>query len=306
MLDKNVLIHLISRYNGVRVRLNTTLRTLLRLTRPPYLLLEGLACLLFIVTFQGGLGNPVLTSAAILTVLFTGAGSAAINDYFDRESDMLTHVKRPIPSGEISPERTAQFAAVTFVAGLGISLTINSLAFVIVILNVVLFILYPRIFKRLSGFASNLLMGYLGATVVLFAGAIVFTTINIASLSFVGMIAAAVIAFNVLKDVLTLRGDVKIGYPTLAARHGVRAAATIGSAFILITIATAPLPYLTGTVGAGYLFPIAIAACIALYTAVSLLRRPDVENVQKQLLTFLMCWIAVPVALILNVLLQQL
>ncbi|MGZ4911172.1 MAG: UbiA family prenyltransferase, partial [Halobacteriota archaeon] len=282
---------------------NTALRPLIRLTRPPYLLLEGFTSLLFLITFQGSLRDLPLTVTAILAVLLIGAGSAAVNDYFDRESDMLTHSERPIPSGEISPARTALFAAVMFVAGLGVSLTINPLAFGIVALNVVLFILYPRVFKRLSGFMSNLLMGYLGATVVLFAGAVVFQTINVASLSFVGMIAAAVIAFNVLKDILTLRGDVKIGYPTLAARRGIRIAATVGSAFILLTIAMAPLPYLTGTVNAAYLFPIAIAACVVLFVALSLLREPNRKNVQKQLVTFLMCWIAVPIALLANVLL---
>ncbi|MGZ4920083.1 MAG: UbiA family prenyltransferase, partial [Halobacteriota archaeon] len=282
---------------------NTALRPLIRLTRPPYLLLEGFTSLLFLITFQGSLRDLPLTVTAILAVLLIGAGSAAVNDYFDRESDMLTHLERPIPSGEITPAHTAQFAAVTFIGGLGVSLMINPFAFAIAALNVVLFILYPRVFKRLSGFASNLLMGYLGATVALFAGAVVFNAINVASLSFVGMIAAAVIAFNVLKDILTLPGDVKVGYPTLAARHGIRIAATIGSVFILLTIAAAPIPYLTGTVNAAYLFPIALAACIVLITALSLLKKPDINNVRRQLVTFLMCWIAVPIALIVNVLL---
>ncbi len=240
---------------------------------------------------------------AILAVLLIGTGSAAINDYFDRESDRLTHPERPIPLGEISPTRTALFAAIMFIAGLGVSLMINPLAFGIVALNVALFILYPRVFKRLSGFMSNLLMGYLGATVALFAGAVVFQTINVASLSFVGMIAAAVIAFNVLKDVLTLKGDLKSGYATLAARYGIRIAVMIGSAFILLTIVAAPVPYFVGVVDAAYLFPIGIAACFVLCTAVSLLRAPDIQNVQKQLRVFLICWVAVPIALIASVVL---
>ncbi len=285
------------------VRVSCTLRPLVRLTRPPYLLLEGFVSLLFLITFQGNFEDPLLLGIAVFAVLLIGAGSAAINDYFDRESDLLTHTERPIPSGEISPARAALFAAIVFGVGLGVALMINPLAFAIVALNVVLFTLYPRIFKRLSGFASNLLMGYLGATVVLFAGAVVFNAINVPSLSFVGMIAAAVIAFNVLKDILTLQGDIKTGYPTLAARHGIRIAATIGSLFILLTIATAPIPYLTGTVNAAYLVPITVAACVVLFAALSLLRKPDITNVRRQLMTFLLCWIAVPIALVVNILL---
>ncbi len=257
--------------------------------------------MLFMITFQKGFGDIALLGTATLAVLLIGAGSAAINDYFDCESDRLTHPDRPIPSGEISPPRTMQFAATMLITGLGVSLLINPLAFLIVALNVVLFILYPRVFKRLSGFVSNLLMGYLGATVALFAGAVIFQTINLASLSFMGMIAAAVIAFNVLKDVLTINGDVKVGYPTVAARRGIRVAVIIGSVFIFLTVISAPLPYLMGAVNVAYLVPIAIAACIVLFAALSLLKRPDIGNVQKQLTVFLMCWIAVPVALLASI-----
>ncbi len=285
------------------VRLTTTLRPFIRLTRPPYLLLEGCVSALLLVTFQKGLGDPVLVGTAVLAVLLVGTGGATINDYFDRESDMVTHLERPIPSGEISPTRTAQFATATFIAGLGLSLVINALAFGIMALNVVLFTVYPRFVKRISGFVSNLLMGYLGAALALFAGAAVFNAINVAVLSFVGMIAAALIAFNVLKDILTVRGDVKIGYNTIAARHGIRVAATVGSVFVFLTGITTPLPYFAGVVDVAYLFPMTVAVCVMLFASFSLLRVPDTRNVQRQIKTFLACWAVFPVALLASILL---
>ena len=56
--------------------------------------------------------------------------------------------------------------------------------------------------------------------------------INITSLSSVAMIAAGAISgLNVLKDVLTVDGDLKAKYPTLAIKRGVRVAAIAGALF---------------------------------------------------------------------------
>jgi geranylgeranylglycerol-phosphate geranylgeranyltransferase len=101
-------------------------------------------------------------------------------------------------------------------------------------------------------------MGYLGATIALFPGAVVFQTINAASLSFVGLIAGGAIGLNVLKDVLTLEGDLRIGYPTLAATHGVRIAAAVGALFLVLSAITSPVPFLVGVVGVVYLFAISV------------------------------------------------
>jgi 4-hydroxybenzoate polyprenyltransferase len=201
-------------------------------------------CVLFIVTFQKGFYSAGLVGLAVLTVSLITAGGAAINDCFDCDSDALTHPERPVASGKISPAGAAQFSALMFLAGLGTSFVINSVAFGIVAVNVVLFIMYPRVIKRFSGFLSNLVMGYLGATIALFAGAVVFQTINVDSLSFVGLIAGGAIGLNVLKDILTLEGDPKLGYFTLAAKRGVRVAVIVGALFLLVSAATSPFPKL--------------------------------------------------------------
>ena len=264
------------------------------------MLVEVLSCVLLMITFQKGFYNPALLILAAVTVIVISAGSAAINDYFDRESDSLTHPERPIPSGQVSPVSVAQFAALTFLIGLGLSLMINPVAFGIVAGNVVLFILYPRVFKRLSGFMSNLVMGYLGATVALFAGAVVFQTINVDALSFVGMIAVAVIGFNVLKDALTLEGDLKIGYPTLAVTCGIHATAIVGALFLLFTAMALPVPYFVGVVGVAYLFPVAVAVCVFLFSGLSLLRESNVQNIRSRLRISTLCWSVLPIALIVN------
>jgi len=276
------------------------LKAFIRLIRLPYWLIEGLLCVLFMITFQRGFYKPVLMSLAVLTVAFIGAGGAAINDYFDRESDAITHPDRPIPSHQISPTNAVQFSALTYIAGLLVSFVINPLAFGIAALTTVLFILYPRVFKRYLGFLSNLVMGFLGATIPLFAEAVVFQTISIASLSFVGMIAGGAIGLNVLKDVLTLDGDLKIGYPTLAIKRGIRIAAVVGALFLLFSVLASPLPYLVGIVSIVYLIPVTVWGCIVVYSALSLLKNPNAQNVNKRIKMFTTSAVVYPIALIAN------
>ncbi len=276
------------------------LKAFIRLVRLPYWLIEGLLCMLFMITFQRGFYKPVLMSLAVLTVAFIGAGGAAINDYFDRESDAVTHPDRPIPSHQISPTNAVQFAASTYIAGLLVSFAINPLAFEIAALTIVLFILYPRVFKRYVGFLSNLVMGFLGATIPLFAEAVVFQTISVASLSFVGMIAGGAIGLNVLKDVLTLDGDLKIGYPTLAIKRGIRFAAVVGALFLLFSVLASPLPYLVGIVSIVYLIPVTVWGCIVVYSALSLLKNPNAQNVNKRIRMFTTSAVVYPIALIAN------
>jgi 4-hydroxybenzoate polyprenyltransferase len=275
-------------------------RAFIKLIRPPYWLIEGLLCVLFMITFQRGFYKPFLMGLALLTVAFIGAGGAAVNDYFDRDSDAVTHLDRPIPSNQISPASALQFSALTFLAGLGVSAAINPLALGIVATNIILFTLYPRFFKKLSGLLSNLVMGFLGASIPLFAEAVVFQTISIASLSFGGMIAGGAIGLNVLKDVLTLDGDLKVGYPTLAAKRGISIAVTVGALFLLFSVFASLLPYFARVVSVVYLFPIVVWGGIVVYSAVSLLRKRDAQNVKKRLKLFTTSSIVYPIALIVN------
>jgi geranylgeranylglycerol-phosphate geranylgeranyltransferase len=264
----------------------TKLKAYVSLVRVPYIVMLDLFCVLLILTFQKGFGDLLTMILAVLVVSLVVAGSTAINDYFDCESDRLAHPERVIPSNQISLTRAAQFSVLTFFAALVVSYAINILAFGIVALDVVLFVLYPRVFKRISGFLSNLVMGYLATTVALFAGAVVFKNINIAPLSFVGVIAGAAIGLNVLKDVLTVDGDLRAGYPTLAIKCGIRIAAIVGAIFLLLSVLTSPFPFVVGAAGDAFLAAIVIWGAIGVFAALSLLRTPNLLTVRKQFAAF--------------------
>ena len=70
-------------------------------------------------------------------------------------------------------------------------------------------------------------------------------TVSLISLSLYP-IAFGTIGGNVLRDIFSLEGDAKVGYPTLPQKIGSISAAKVGGVFFLLTGLLAPLPYFIG------------------------------------------------------------
>ena len=132
------------------------------------------------------------------------------------------------------------------------------------------------------GFISNILIGLSIGTIPLFSEATIFQTVSLKSLSFV-FFPTCMIAGNVLKDVVGLEGDVKAGCPTLAATRGINTAIKVGALFFLLFIIATPFPYIVGAVSFAYLVPIALLDSILFYVVLSLFRKSNVRNVNRQL-----------------------
>jgi geranylgeranylglycerol-phosphate geranylgeranyltransferase len=107
---------------------------------------------------------------------------------------------------------------------------------------------------------------------------------------------------NILRDVLSLEGDMKAGYSTLAAKRGTKFATRTGAAFFLLNVIASPIPYLVNAVGYAYLIPIIIWDIILVISGVSLLRKPDIEAVKKHERLVTRTMIVIPIALILGAL----
>ena len=99
--------------------------------------------------------------------------------------------------------------------------------------------------KRKSGFAANLLMGILTGT------AFIYRTSYRYGHHHFGFFEPLSDSFrnnrgNVLRDILSMDGDSKVGYPTLPQKIGAISAAKVGGIFFLLTGILAPyLPYLS-------------------------------------------------------------
>jgi geranylgeranylglycerol-phosphate geranylgeranyltransferase len=292
----------------------TPARGLIALLRLPYWLMTGgLAVLTAFAILKGNFseiqctfGNLSFGIVALLTFLsmaFIASAGFAINDYFDRESDAVIKPTRPIPAGALSLKQVVVVSAVFFTLGLAMSAFINWLSFAIIAADSLLLLIYSYLVKRKSGFAANLLMGILTGTAFVFGQATVQNTINLVSLSLYP-IAFGTIGGNVLRDIFSIEGDSKVGYPTLPQKIGTVSAAKIGGIFFLITGLLAPLPYFLGNFTIYYLPLILIWSALLIYSSARLFTSSStVQNIRKYERLVTMSMMLLPLALIVEAIL---
>jgi len=247
------------------------------------------------------LGNLNVGLVALLTffsMAFIASAGFAINDYFDRESDAVIKPKRPIPSGALSYKQAVAVSGVLFALGLALSFFINWLSFAIIAADSLLLLVYSYLVKRKSGFAANLLMGVLTGTAFIYGQATIEGTVNFVSLSLYP-IAFGTIGGNVLRDIFSLEGDAKVGYPTLPQKIGSISAAKVGGVFFLLTGLLAPLPYFLGNFSVYYLPLILVWSALLIYSSIRLFTaNSTIANIRKYERLVTMSMMLLPLALI--------
>jgi len=283
-------------------------RGLIALLRLPYWLMTGgLALLTAFAILKDPLSMSLQTALLIFfSMAFITSAGFAINDYFDRESDAIIKPKRPIPSGALSLKQVMVVSGVLFAVGLIMASFINWLSFAIIAADSLVLLLYSYLVKRKSGFAANVLVGILAGTAFMYGQATIMGTVNLISLSLYP-IAFGTIGGNVLRDILSLEGDSKVGYPTLPQKIGSVSAAKVGAVFFLLTGLLAPLPaipFFTGHFTVYYLPLILLWSVLLIYSSVRLFVSTstiaDIRNYER-LVT--MSMILLPLALIVEAIL---
>lgn len=285
-------------------------RGLIALLRLPYWLMTGGLSLLtaFAIT-KDPLGISVQTILLIFfSMAFITSAGFAINDYFDRESDAVIKPKRPIPSGALSLKQVMAISSVLFASGLVMAALINWLSFAIIAVDSLLLLVYSYMVKRKSGFIANILVGILTGTAFMYGQATISNpaTVNLVSLSLYP-IAFGTIGGNVLRDILSLDGDSKVGYPTLPQKIGSVSAAKVGAIFFLLTGLLAPLPALplfTGHFTVYYLPLILLWSVLLIYSSIRLITSAStIANIRKYERLVTMSMILLPLALIVEAIL---
>jgi len=284
-------------------------RGLIALLRLPYWMMTGgLAVLTAFAILKGNfadipttLGNLNVAIVALLTFFsmsFIASGGFAINDYYDRQSDAVIKPKRPIPSGALSYKTAVVVSGVFFAIGLVMSFLISWLSFAIIAVDSLLLLIYSYMIKRKSGFAANLLIGILTGTAFLYGEATATGTVSLISLSLYP-IAFGTIGGNVLRDIFSVEGDAKVGYPTLPQKIGNISAAKVGGVFFLLTGLLAPLPYFIGNFTVYYLPLILLWSVLLVYSAIRLFTSAKtVASIRKYERMVTMSMMLLPLALI--------
>jgi geranylgeranylglycerol-phosphate geranylgeranyltransferase len=267
------------------------LTAFVKLLRPSYWLMTGGLSVLVMIALQRGFPDAYRMILVFFSAALTTSGGFAFNDYCDWQTDAIVKPNRPIPSKQLSPSHVVVLSAILFLAGLGTALMINVLA------DTSILVLYSAFLKRKSGLLSNLIVGLLIGTAFIYGEVALLQTVSLASLSLTFMSMGS-IGGNVLRDILSLEGDLKTGYPTLPSKHGVNPSAKIGALFFFLTIVASPVPYLVGAVSSAYIITIAVWDCLLFYSALSLFKKPDVQNVKRQERLVTMSMILLPLSLV--------
>jgi len=256
-------------------------RGLIALLRLPYWMMTG--GLSLITAFAIASITPDLATIVLVffSMAFITSAGFSINDYFDKESDAIIKPKRPIPSGALTLKQVLAIAAFLFALGLFLAFLINWLSFVILLVDSLLLLVYSAFVKRKSGFAANLLVGLLVGTAFIYGEATVFQTVSLLSLSLYP-ICFGTIGGNILRDILSLEGDSKIGYPTLARKIGAKNSIRVAAFFFIVTAALAPLPFFLKFFDIYYLSLIGIWSVLLVYSSIRLVTStPTDEHVRK-------------------------
>ncbi|MCW4015400.1 MAG: UbiA family prenyltransferase [Candidatus Bathyarchaeota archaeon] len=280
--------------------LKKRLKAVIMLIRPPYWLMTGGLSVLTIITLRRGMleaSDAMSLALVVLSAICISSGGFAFNDYIDQESDAIVKKNRPIPSQTLAPWEALVTAVILFTIGLAASITINWLCFAIALMDMILLVAYSKVIKKHAGFLGSFLMGLLIGTSFVYGEAAIYGTITITSFS-LSFMSMGSIGGNVLRDVLSLEGDKKAGYTTLAAKRGTEFATKIGAIFFLLNVLGSPIPYLVDAVSYAYLIPIVIWDIILVVSGVSLLKNQNIEAVKKHERLVTRTMILIPIALI--------
>ena len=282
------------------VSLKQRLKAVIMLLRPPYWLMTGGLSVLTIFAIKGGLPeNQWVLPLVVLSAICISSGGFAFNDYVDQESDAIVKQNRPIPSGTLAPWQALLAAIILFSVGLAASFALDWLCFAIALLDTGLLVAYSKVIKKSAGFVGSFLMGFLIGTSFVYGESALTGTFTIVSLS-LSFMSMGSIGGNILRDVLSLEGDMKAGYATLAAKRGPNFATKVGAVFFLLNVIGSPVPFLVNAVGWAYLVPIILWDIIVAVSGVVLLRNQDINLVKKQERLVTRTMILIPIALILG------
>src|SRR3990172_10609610 len=96
-----------------------TLWAYVRLTKPRIVMLLLITTVPAMILAEQGMPSPWLVLATVLGGSVVAGGANAMNMYFDRDIDemMLRTRGRPVPAGQVEPEKAAAFGILMGAAG---------------------------------------------------------------------------------------------------------------------------------------------------------------------------------------------
>lgn len=255
---------------------------LIRLIRPVNSVMMGFAV---IVGAAIGAGAGVLGSWRSLILGFgTGfalTGSAmSINDYYDREIDIINEPGRPIPSGALTPWEALAVSLVLSAAGLLAAWLTSIRCLAVAIFSWAVMIIYSTRGKR-TGLLGNLLVSTCIAVPFVYGDLTVEDAVSASSLIFAILAFLSNTGREVTKGIVDVDGDRVKGIRTVAVSRGATTAAGAAAAFYLSAAAISFLPLSMDLVSLWYAPFVALTDLGLIHSSYSLMRDRGRENSRK-------------------------
>lgn len=199
----------------------------------------------------------IVISCAIVFVFM--AGGNALNDYIDREIDIVAHPERPLPRGEISPDTAKNLGIflMLLAVSIGILAQITSwyagfifwdiTSTVIVVLATILMMLY-EVFLKQKGFVGNVTIAVLTGMLFLLGGAVCDNIGPVLPMAAMAMFAN--IGREIAKDIEDKESDE--GRVTLPMKIGDLKSSYISSAALMIGVILSFIPFAVGSMNILY------------------------------------------------------
>ncbi len=234
-----------------------TIRDYIILTKP------GIVILVLITTLTGmyfakrGMPDGLLVFWTLLGTGLSSAGSATLNQYFERDIDslMARTKNRPLPLGTVSPSNALAFGMLLTISGIVVHLIfVNTLsAFLTGIASFVYVVVYTITLKRRSPIATEI-GGISGALPPVIGYAAVLNSINIeAIILFVIMFLWQPPHFWVLA--IKYYQDYKLaGIPTLPVAKGISEAKIKTLVYTASLFPVSIMPAIIGMAGSVYFY----------------------------------------------------
>jgi geranylgeranylglycerol-phosphate geranylgeranyltransferase len=207
------------------------------------------------------------------------AASMVVNDYFDREIDLINEPKRPLPSGVVTTKEVLSFAAILGSIGLLSASKTGFPTLLIALLSLVIMISYNARLKK-TGLLGNVLVSTNVAIPFVYGGFAV-ASLNWSLAIFALLAFLSSVGREIVKGIVDVPGDTSRGVRSIAVTKGNMIAGKYGAALFLAAVVLSSLPLLFGLVTYYYIPLVVICDIGFVLTAYSILSNPSPANAKR-------------------------
>lgn len=256
------------------------IRPLLELARPFTLLAPFVGFLSAAVMAKHSLPPPAAYIGAVAATLLNAA-SNGLNQIFDIEIDRINKPDRPLPSKRMTARQASITVLVLYTASIALAAFVNRTFLIIVLFTAFATYAYsapPLRAKRICWLA-NLTIAVPRGLLLIVAGWASVAEVNTKEPWFIGMVFGLfVLGAASTKDFADMNGDRAQGCMTLPIVLGVRKAAWVVAASLVVPFLLIPVGVAAGTLSGNHTALLIVSALLAAWGAYAgrlLVRKPE-------------------------------